>query len=134
MIDKPVGIGQAINEATERQEWEAIRVIGEHIAHYLLGGPDLETEDIELGKRAGVHDLSVIELRWKVARKKAKAREAANLKVVEEEAAAFLKKPEVQPSVELQRASVEPAKKRGVVRWKKLGGSIRLMGAALGGT
>ena len=100
MIDKPVGaIGQAISEAAEekeRQEWEAIRVIGEHIAHYLLGGPDLETEDIELGRKAGVGDLEVIKLRWNVARKK-----SAKLKAVtEEEASASLKNPTVQPSVE----------------------------------
>jgi hypothetical protein len=125
MVDKPVGvIGAAISEAAEareKQEWEAIKVIGEHVADYLQGGPDLEAEDIELGRRAGVTDLEVIELRWKVARKKVRDREAAKLKVVEEEAhAASLKKPEVHAEVEptprIEPSKVEP--KRGV-EWQR---------------
>jgi len=123
MIDKPVWIGKAINEAAEKQEWEAIRVIGEHIADYLLGEPDLETEDIELGRKAGVTDLEVIKLRWKVARKK-----RAKLK---EEAAASFKKPSMQPSIEPPKPTIEPAKigpsveppkigPRKVVRWQKI--------------
>jgi hypothetical protein len=84
MADRPVGVvGAAISEAREKQEWEAIKVISEHISDYLLkGGPDLETEDVELGRGAGVTDLEVIALRWKVARKKVK--DAAKLKVVEQ--------------------------------------------------
>jgi Family of unknown function (DUF5906) len=80
MVDRPVGIGAAISEAVEereKQQWEAIEVIRQHIAGYLLGGPDLETEDIELGRQAGVNDLEVIELRWKVARKKRRKQEEA---------------------------------------------------------
>src|SRR5260370_42477629 len=87
-----VGIGQAIDDAAkareerERQEWEAIGLISKHIADYLEGGPDLEAEDVELGRRAGATDLEVIGLRWKVVRGK----RAAKLK-----GSSFL--PEAQP-------------------------------------
>jgi len=112
MVGKPVGgIGQAISEAVGGwvSEEEALRIISGHIADYLRGGPDRMEEDIDVGLKAGMSAV-IVEFKWNVARQK-----------VREEAAAFFKKPEVQPSVELQRASVEPAKKRGVVRWKKLG-------------
>jgi predicted P-loop ATPase len=131
MVDKPVGvIGNAINEAAEareRQEWEAVEVISEHIAAYLNGGPDREVEDIELGRRTGL-DLEPIELRWKVARRKVRDRE----KIKVEQAAAFFKKPAMQPSIEPPKPTIELAKigpsvepptigPRKVVRWQKIG-------------
>jgi hypothetical protein len=133
MTDKAFGVGQAISsavqdleerlgrEARERQEWEeAVRVISKHIADYLGGGPDLEAEDIEIGRKVSL-DLEVIGLRWKVARKKAKARDAAKLKAVEE--ASFFK-PEVQPSIVDSKTEVaEPKGKPDVTmetneRWE----------------
>ena len=61
-MDKPFGIGQAIDEATRlrEEEREAIEQIGAHITNYLSGdGPDLEAEDVELGRRLAL-------LTWKL--------------------------------------------------------------------
>ena len=98
----PVGVGQVIGEALrakeekEKQELEAIGLIGEHVKGYLEGGPDLEAEDIELGQKLGV-DLEVIRLRWKVVRKK-------------REAAASLKNSATQPSIEESKKTTEEPK------------------------
>jgi Virulence-associated protein E-like domain len=74
-MDKPVGIGQAISEAIGSSS-EVIRIIGDHIADYLNGGPDRGTEDVEFGRRAGLN-VELVQERWSVARQQVEAKKAA---------------------------------------------------------
>jgi putative DNA primase/helicase len=113
MTERAFGVGQAIEEAArareekERREGEAIDLIGKHITDYLQGGPDREAEDVEIGRSIET-DVEVIKLRWKVVRKKRKAKDEAKLKLDAETAASsFL--PKAQPiRVESKAEVVKP--------------------------